>query len=265
MRPRRKPTAAEIAEAAAPPRRPWRRSRPSLNQLGPAYTVGSMVTTTSSTAVWDTWMQQATTTFADAANTISNHVWTTWNTSTTNGSLGYRGTAPPDTRTEWEKRRDRLVLQNRNRARYMRTRVAKRTAEELLLSTFTVEERDEWEALDRVTVIAPDGATYRIRRGWAGNIDVIEGDDEIVERWCVHPSRPIPEADNVLGQKLMIESGHADELRGIANVTRLQPRRAPTSTITPEPLRRGEATGEVYRDGVRIGEIENVEMQVEYA
>lgn len=190
-------------------------------------------------------------------------MWTVWNSDHT----GYRtGTSslplPVDERTAWEIARDEIVRRNRHRAYQLRKRIAKRTAEALLVSTFTVEERDEWEALDRVTVIAPDGATYRIRRGWAGNIDVIEGDDEIVERWCVHPSRPIPEADNVLGQKLMIESGHADELRGIANVTRLRPRRAPTSTVTPEPLRRGEATGEVYRDGELIAEIE---MQVEYA
>lgn len=160
-------------------------------------------------------------------STYNNNVWTVWQTTNTTAANRVVRTRAVDTRTPEERKRDewkaaqaRIISSNRHRAATLRRRIADREAERLLVSQLTPEQRDELERLDRFHVIAGD-KTYRIRRGWAGNIDLIE-DDQIVERWCVHPARQIPVADSMVAQKLMIESGCADELRGIANVTAMR-------------------------------------------
>lgn len=183
-----------------------------------------------STWIWQTWVNGTVTTVdtsydpfwtqgtTGTANVVNANVWASWNTNHYTTGSNYR---PEPALPTWEQKRQRLILSNRSRARHLRykieRRAAERTAEELLLSQLTVEQREEYERLQRFHVIVGD-KTYRLRRAWAGNLDVIE-DGTIRERWCVHPREQVPVPDNLLAQKLMLESGAAEELRQIANVT----------------------------------------------
>lgn len=158
---------------------------------------------------------------ATTATTTSGEVWAAWATSGTasttfvNCTFGADGFTP-----QAISRRDDLIARNRRRAADLRRKRAERTAEALLRSQLTAEQRAEYDRLQRFHVVVGD-RTYRIRRGWAGNIDLIE-DGAAVERWCVHPRQSVPVPDNLLAQKLMLECGQADELRRIANVTPLR-------------------------------------------
>ncbi len=67
---------------------------------------------------------------------------------------------------------------------------------------------------------------YRIQRGRAGNIVVIEGSRH-VERMCVHPAESVPDADTMLSQLLGLQ--HNEEaVRRVANITALVPDRRST-------------------------------------
>lgn len=61
---------------------------------------------------------------------------------------------------------------------------------------------------------------YRIKYGWAGNVYVIDERGREIEKLCIHPDAQIPIADNLIAQKLLLESNEA-EFRRIANKTRL--------------------------------------------
>lgn len=180
----------------------------------------TMTTASAMTNFWN--LQHTTTTSTSAA------VWTTWNNATGTGG-GYRtydqqrgafaAPVPLTPEQEWQRKHDALVRANRVRASQLRRKIADRTAEALLMEVLNDEQQREWLLHQQVHVADVDEVrVYRIRKGWAGNIDVLEGGVK-VETWCVHPRRSVPHADNVLGQLLMIQSGHAAELRGIANVT----------------------------------------------
>lgn len=193
---------------------------PPLYVTSPSYYIG-----TTSGTFWD-FNTTAT------SGTLNNSVWSNWATNTgiltTNEFRVANGLSPCDyypLRSIVVDPREELIRANRVRAQRLRARVQRRAAahaaDELLTSLMTDEQRDEYQRMARIHVVAPDGKRYRIRRGWAGNLEVIDNEDRPVERWCVHPRVSVPEADNMIAQKLMIESGRADELRRIANVTRL--------------------------------------------
>lgn len=180
-------------------------------------------TMTTASAMTNFWNLQHTTTTASATT-----IWTTWNThlATATNSGAYRPAYRTPQKTpeltaeqEWQRKHDALVRANRVRASQLRRKIADRTAEALLMEVLNDEQQREWLLHQQVHVADVDEVrVYRIRKGWAGNIDVLECGVK-VETWCVHPRRSVPHADNVLGQLLMIQSGHAAELRGIANVT----------------------------------------------
>ena len=115
---------------------------------------------------------------------------------------------------EWEERRQREAAERV---------VAEGKAERLLLSTLTDRQRDEYERLKRFHVHTPDGRIYRILKGWAGNVKLVPTEEaergEILESLCIHPTRRIPDCDNMLAQKLMIEHSEPD-FRRIANISR---------------------------------------------
>lgn len=62
------------------------------------------------------------------------------------------------------------------------------------------------------------GCRYRIRRGRAGNIDVVDKEGFITARLCAHPVLCVPDSDTMLAQKLMLEHDEAAFLK-VANRT----------------------------------------------
>lgn len=56
------------------------------------------------------------------------------------------------------------------------------------------------------------GRTYRIHRGRSINIQVLEA-GRTTHRLCFHPGAPMPDADTMLAQKLMLEANEQEALR----------------------------------------------------
>lgn len=99
------------------------------------------------------------------------------------------------------------------------------------------EQRAEYLRDKAFTVRLPDGKRYRIKKGWAGNVERVEdvrlpqqqspslvANDRhyvAVEKLCIHPNDWVPDQDNMLAQKLLLEADEA-KFRRIANITRLR-------------------------------------------
>lgn len=86
-------------------------------------------------------------------------------------------------------------------------------AEELLVSCLDDVQRREYRETGQFHVRSPAGRSYLIRHGYAGNV---ERDGS---KFCIHADPGLPHADQMLGQKLMLETDEAAFLR-IANETR---------------------------------------------
>lgn len=95
---------------------------------------------------------------------------------------------------------------------------AEARARELLLSVLSDQQREEYERTKAFRVKAADGKEYRLKHGWAGNVEELDEFGKAIARLCIHPSAAIPEADNLVAQKLMIETD-PESFRRIANRT----------------------------------------------
>lgn len=96
-------------------------------------------------------------------------------------------------------------------------------AEAALLAHLTPEQAAQYARDRHFEVVSRQGGKvrrYRIHHGWAGNILVLDEKNREIERLCIHPTRQVPYADNLLAQKLLLEADE-DQFRRIANITRL--------------------------------------------
>lgn len=204
--------------------------------------------TTASTDVWSSWNQTANITVT--SNTAStNNVWALWTNGT--GSATSNVTITTDTRVwqAWQKpspevmrrmpQRDRQYYERleRERDEYRRRaeeaekarKLAEEKAERLLLSVLSPEQRDEYIKHGRFHVRTAGGRLYRINKGRHGNMELLERDSDgeliIAENLCVHVRPNCPNQDNMVAQKLMIESGMEEELRRVANISDYRRRR----------------------------------------
>jgi hypothetical protein len=104
---------------------------------------------------------------------------------------------------EWTQNQGDLIRKNRARTAQLRVRIAARKAEQLLLEHLTEAQRQEWQQNERFHfTVGPHH--YTIRRGRAGNITLLDRGRR--QRFCFHTTYDCPVADNVLAQKLFIES-----------------------------------------------------------
>lgn len=97
---------------------------------------------------------------------------------------------------------------------------ADKRAEALLVENLTAEQAAQYRQLRRFDVVVGE-RRYRIRLGWAGNVDCVDERGRALERYCIHPVEAVPYADNLLAQKLMLEMDEAQFLR-VANRTVLR-------------------------------------------
>lgn len=198
------------------------------------------------TSVWDTWVQTGTTNVSTSSwiesnswiewqtsptqfiqtGTMATTVWANWQTNPSGLQL-YAAPPPvvPDPRAD-------LVRKQRSRSADLRRKVAGRRAENLLLENLTAEQREEWAAGRAFTVLTAGGKrAYKISYGLAGNVRLVRADEapigkrglplQVGARFCAHVYHPeglIPNEDNVLAQKLLIESNE-EEFLAMANVS----------------------------------------------
>lgn len=104
-------------------------------------------------------------------------------------------------------------------------RVASEKAERLLVSALSEQQRREYLEHGHFHVRSPAGRLYRITKGWSGNVKLVPHEQaergEFIESLCIHPKMWVPNCDNMLAQKLMIEAAE-DDFRRIANIADLQ-------------------------------------------
>jgi hypothetical protein len=97
---------------------------------------------------------------------------------------------------------------------------ADQRAKKLLLQCLTLEQKRDYARNKRFRVRSPSGTLYELRHGWAGNVEELNAENKPVRRFCIHPDRTVPVADNLLAQKLLIECDEG-RFRKTANVTEL--------------------------------------------
>lgn len=177
--------------------------------------------------IWDTWTGTGVTSSTVVptctnpewyGSVYNNGIWQNWNTANKVQSVFLALAVSPEAmkRQEEDSKRRALCSANRLRSQRLRKKIAEKAAEGLLLSTLNEEQREEYMRLQRFHLIVGD-RKYRIRKGMHGNIDVIE-DNNIVERLCVYAQGGVPEQDNMLAQKLILETDE-EHLRQTANIT----------------------------------------------
>lgn len=104
-------------------------------------------------------------------------------------------------------------------SRWQRQQASER-AEMLLLEHLSEQQRAEWRENGYFTVVGGSGRRYRIKRGRQHNIDELDSNGRRIANLCGHVGDAVPDEDNVLIQKLMLETDE-EQFRRIANISRV--------------------------------------------
>lgn len=94
-----------------------------------------------------------------------------------------------------------------------KTREASARAKKLLLECLSPAQRDQLEKFDYFDVELPNGHAYRIHRGRSHNVRPLVNGQEADLTLCAHPGPWVPDYDNALAQKLMLEHDERGFLR----------------------------------------------------
>lgn len=166
--------------------------------------------------IWPAWNTQ----FVYSTETVTtNFVWANWvgaaGNQTTNAAgatntynLVVAGAGVPYEQTEG----------------YKNQAVAKARADALLNTILSAEQRSQFAHANYFEVtVGSNGATrrYRVKYGLAGNVFLLDDKGREVAKYCLHPHTPVPVADNLIAQKLLLESDEPAFLR-TANMTLLR-------------------------------------------
>lgn len=198
--------------------------------MATTYTTGGLVwtvwastsaSTCDTSSTWSHWCDTASTSSCGTTATV----WHSWTCDTSATPVRYY--APPAQRLQTPEERakadaDRLAREEAYRLaeaeRAKKQREADARAEELLRRHLTLRQRRAYRRDRAFTVRARDGTSYRIKHGWAGNVEELNRAGRPVARLCIHPRESVPVADNLLAQKFMLETD-PEAFRKIANRT----------------------------------------------
>ena len=170
-------------------------------------------TASDTTTVWATWVVGGT-----SGITTTDLTWTTWATTGTVDSSAYQPIQlTPEQLEEQERRREEQRQRDEEARREREAAVAR--AEELLIAHLDEAQRNEYAREQSFRLIKGD-KTYLIRRGRAGNVYLLDEDGKRSIEYCAHVVDQIPDEDNLLAQKFMIETDEAEFLR-LANARRV--------------------------------------------
>jgi hypothetical protein len=191
------------------------------------YTITSGTNTVSyaatSDAAWNSWVDGSASSSATYSTTTSNSsdgAWVQWvSIDGGNPSISryHPVTPPPETEEQRQARLEREQRQQEEMRQREEGRIAaQRKAEELLRENLDDEQREQFDKTKWFFVIGQSGKRYRIRHGWAGNVDELNEEGHRIAEYCIHPAKQVPTEDNMLIQKLMLEADEARFLQ-IAN------------------------------------------------
>jgi hypothetical protein len=192
-------------------------------------TAATITGSTSNVLTWNAWNQQyATTTITNTASTTNTVIWTNWNLAHGSGAVSVPNNIrslrqPTQAELQASLARERAARE-RAEVQLVEERAAREKAELLLKQHLSEQQVRDLEANNffDVDVFSKDGTRrkYRIKRGFAGNIKLLNENGREIRSYCIHPSARVPDADAMLAQKLLLEN---DELLFLktANETRL--------------------------------------------
>lgn len=104
---------------------------------------------------------------------------------------------------EYEAEQQRKLQESMARAAEERKASEKRACE-LLMSVLSPQQQAQYQE-KHYFELRCGKRTYRIHKGWARNITVLEGNRE-VDHLCIHPTIRVPQEDNLVAQKLALET-----------------------------------------------------------
>ena len=178
---------------------------------------------------WTTWTVNSV--GASGATTI----WAEWSATGTSDNaffmttpgiyryeIPYEALAPtPETPAQLADRQNREALASAHRLeREAAQREITACAEALLASVLDPVQQQEYATEKRFHVVSRSGVRYRVTQGQAGNVYRLDAQGQAVEKFCIHPSESVPDADAMAAQKLLLDTDEAAFCR-IANRTPL--------------------------------------------
>lgn len=184
------------------------------------YTTSAIYTAnavTDSSAIWSDWSRQYTATTAnrvmidstsyDPLSDTHTVVWRQWNNS-------YVPTPAQVVRPAvWAE----TPAQIAERAAREQERVAASVrAQALLESVLNEEQRRDWAARGHFFLHVGE-KKYRIKRGRSGNVELVDQNNEPLERYCAHPVDLVPDEDTAVAQMLHLLYDE-DRFLAMANV-----------------------------------------------
>lgn len=192
----------------------------------------STMPTITTSAIWNSWNAQMNLAVTQAVTShigqpinsattasINTTIWTNWNSALTNRhatteqvAQAQRHARDMQARQAEQVRAHAVVQAERS--------LAEKRAEKLLQETLSAKQREELATKGFFTLetIAASGERriYRIKRGRTANVEQVDANGNRIKRLCIHPVAPVPDADTMVAQKLMLETGEEEFLR-IAN------------------------------------------------
>jgi hypothetical protein len=178
-----------------------------LGGIGSIFSDSTYTTNSTSTSntIWSYWVAAGT-----SPLTTSTAIWYQWN-----GNY-YQNAAGLQLANQMSERAQRELEKNAQlRKEFAR---AEERAATLLKQSLNQKQLEEFEKDRCFTVISKDGQRrYRINKGWAMNVEKVDPAGKRIYRLCAHPTVHVPEFDNMLMQKLMLENSEEEFIR-IANV-----------------------------------------------
>lgn len=160
-----------------------------------------------------TWINASVTYTSATTSTYNMQVWGAWSQTATNTISVFSPTPAYKPLSAGEASRRKQTEYRRKRERLM----AGKRAQELLLSILDERQRSEFREHRAVTVCSRSGRRYRVRHGWAGNVDEII-DGQTRAHYCIHPRGGCPPEDNMLAQVLLLTHDE-EQFHRVANRT----------------------------------------------
>lgn len=167
--------------------------------------------TSSASTTWSNWNIQygtLSTTAATTTYTVDN-TWTHWNRAHI-PIRDLRFTSVETTEQVEQRRRAHAEAAEKRQQ-------ARRTARMLLLSILDDDQAEEFERHNRFFTVGSDGRRYMIKLGRQHNVFVVDDQGRAIEELCGHVRDYIPDEDNMLAQKLHIETD-ALGFRAVCNI-----------------------------------------------
>jgi len=111
-----------------------------------------------------------------------------------------------DLRRQEEEARRRQEEANRTAEERRRAeQEAKDRAEALLLRNLSSQQKEDLRTKNYF-LVEVGGETYKIQRGFSGNVKQLNKAGQEIRSFCIHPAERVPDADSMLAQKLLLET-----------------------------------------------------------